>query len=122
MNARFSGICGFRSLLRVALGLFLVFPVLVIIGFAKSWNWPDHAELLESLSFTMIQAFLSSLFAMILGSVGALGLISFSKGKLRSVSEVFALLPSLLPPLFVILPFLNIASFFTLSHLGCGEL
>lgn len=118
MNARLSGVCDFRSLLRVALGLFLVFPVLVIIGFAKSWNWPDHTELLESLSFTMTQAFLSSLFAMILGSGGALGLISFSQGKLRSGSEVFALLPSLLPPLFVILPFLNIASFFHFEPFG----
>ncbi len=118
MNARLSGIFDFRSLLRVALGLFLVFPVLVIIGFAKSWNWPDHTEMLESLSFTMTQAFLSSLFAMILGSGGALGLISFSQGKLRSVSEVFALLPSLLPPLFVILPFLNIASFFHFEPFG----
>lgn len=102
----------------MALGLFLVFPVLVIIGFAKSWNWPDHTELFDSLSFTMTQAFLSSLFAMILGSGGALGLISFSQGKLRYVSEVFALLPGLLPPLFVILPFLNIASFFHFEAFG----
>ncbi|MBK7843819.1 MAG: hypothetical protein IPJ71_09005 [Bdellovibrionales bacterium] len=118
MNARLSGFCDLRSLLRAALGLFLVFPVLVITGFSKSWDWPDHTELLESLSFTTIQAFLSSLFTMILGAGGALGLISFSQGKLRSASEVFALLPSLLPPLFVILPYLNMASFFHFEPFG----
>ncbi|MCB0363309.1 MAG: ABC transporter permease subunit, partial [Bdellovibrionales bacterium] len=71
-----------------------------------------------ALRFTCFQAGASALFAVAGGFIGALGLLAFSRRRWRSLLEFFILLPAFLPALFVILPYMNILSFFKWSPFG----
>lgn len=107
-----------RSLLRVGLGLFLISPFLVILAKSGSWTWPKLSEFFEALVFTSLQAGLSSLGSILVGILGALGLLRVGTSHWRKGVEILFMIPCFLPPLMVILPLMSGASFLHVEVFG----
>jgi len=81
-----------------------------IFEFLSSTRW------LEVLYLTILQAGLSTFLSVVLGVFGALGLFYFSHYKYKWLLELFCLLPALLPPLIVVLAWVNVSeSFFSFN-------
>lgn len=81
---------------------FLLSPFLILI-----WKFPlhpqfDFAEFFWALKNTFIQAALSAIGSLVLGTWAALGLISM-RPKVKKTLEVICLAPNFLPPLFTLL-------------------
>lgn len=93
-----------RTLARLGLGVILICPVFAILFFAHSWSWPDTAALLSVLQSTLSQSIVSAAISLVLGTIGALGLLSFAGQPRYRWFELACLLPGFLPPLLVILP------------------
>lgn len=110
-----------KELLRSAIVLFLLFPFLFLI-----WSFPGRwdlnlSELRWAFGNSFWQSFGSATFSLLLGLWGALGLLCFS-GKLkrhwRGLLELVLLLPSFLPPIFVLLSMLNLVDPFPMGLPG----
>jgi len=110
-----------RNLIRSALLLYLVFPFLFLLSHFHITSWPEWRELLWAFKNSLLQAFFSATFSVLLGGWVALGLICFTDGfrrHLRMVLEVLCLLPNFLPPLFTLLSLLNFMDPFPMGIVG----
>ncbi|MEK2689904.1 ABC transporter permease subunit [Bdellovibrio sp. GT3] len=109
-----------RNLLRISLLLFLVFPFLFLVAQFRPHELPDMAEVFWAFKNTLFQAVLSALGSVFLGVWASFGILNFAGGKhrLRLVLEVLCLIPSFLPPLFIILSVLNIVDPFPVGSIG----
>lgn len=108
-----------RDLLRFSFVLYLIFPFLFLVS-AFRGAWPDMDELRWAFQNTALQAALSASFSLLLGIWGALGLLSFSRGRApwRFVAEMLCLLPNFLPTLFTLLAVLNLIDPFPMGIAG----
>lgn len=110
-----------RNLIRSALLLYLVFPFLFLLSHFYITSWPEWRELLWAFKNSLLQAFFSAFFSVVLGAWVALGLICFTDGfrrHYRMVLEVLCLLPNFLPPLFTLLSILNFIDPFPMGIAG----
>jgi thiamine transport system permease protein len=96
--------------------LFLVSPYLILFshyGFEQTF---DYSEIRWAINNSIFQGILSAIIATLVSIVLMFGLIRLS--KFRSTVEYLILLPSFLPPLFVILAFLEVLDPFPVGNLG----
>lgn len=110
-----------RSLLRIGLVLFFLFPFIFLLTQFRITEPPDFAELFWAFKNSFSQAFLSASGSLILGTWGALALLSFStnsQSKMRRALQVMCLLPNFLPPLFILLAVLNFINPFPMGLIG----
>ncbi len=97
--------------------LFLVSPYLVLFAYfavTSGFRFDLSSDFHEAFNFTLLQALTSSLVATIFGIAGSFGLIGirnfFPHSRRNSIIiNLFVLLPSAVPVLFVILAALNLA-------------
>lgn len=73
---------------------------------------PHFSEFAQVLSQTVFQSSLSAAIALFFGVVGAMGLLAITNPIIRRFTEVFIMIPSLVPVLFVIIASLNFISSF----------
>lgn len=95
------------SFIKYLLILALLFPYFVIFSLSNDLTWPNPPFYLFYATF--LQAFLSASLAMTIGFLGALGLLRFQN---KSPLEIWLLLPSFFPSLFVIFGLLTLFSLF----------
>ncbi len=113
MNLKF-----FRVYFLSFLLIFLILcPVLVFFFKVSFLQWPDHREWLSVLFWTFIQAFFSSVFSILFGIPGALGLCVLPKSRLWIYEGIY-ILPAMLPPLVAVLSWVNFVEFFTRFPFG----
>ncbi len=93
--------------IKTFLVFILLLPYLIIFSTFHDWSVPDFPALI--LYKTFLQGFWSSLIAIAIGFLGALGLIRYQGNK--TFLEMFIVLPSFFPSLFVIFSLLSIFSF-----------
>lgn len=105
-----------KNLVRVFIALVLLLPVLTLIFKVQNWSLPEWSEVGPALLSTFLQSFLSAAFTMVLGFMGALGVLSL-KAR-RTFIEIVLLLPTFLPSLFVLLGCLQIISPFPFGIFG----
>ncbi|MCH2534897.1 MAG: hypothetical protein MK008_10690 [Bdellovibrionales bacterium] len=100
--------------MRWLLILFVSLPVWVVLYLALAGSWGNLTDLklVDSTVFTFKQSILSAIVSMLLGTVGAFGLLGFQATK-RKISEGVCLLPTVFPSLFLILASLNFIEVFT---------
>lgn len=110
-----------RSLLRIGLVLFFLFPFLFLLTQFQIFNPPDFAELLWAFKNSFYQAFFSALGSLVFGVWASLALIAFSdpsQRRWRRVLQAMCLLPNFLPPLFILLAVLNVVDPFPMGLVG----
>ncbi|MCB0342858.1 MAG: hypothetical protein KDD59_11470 [Bdellovibrionales bacterium] len=95
--------------IRFAIVVLLISPFLLIVGFVDHWRWPLWSEAGPVFYFTCLQAFLSAAGALLFGSLGGLGLLFLADRTWRRVFELFLILPSLVPTLFVLVSLMGVA-------------
>lgn len=93
---------------------FISLPVWVVLYLALNGSLLNVSDLnlVDSTVFTFQQSVLSALISMLLGTVGAFGLLGF-QGTQRKIIEGICLLPTVFPSLFLILASLNFIEIFT---------
>lgn len=97
-----------RRLLRIAIALFFVSPILTWLVIIDRWSTPG-IEWLRPLAESMIQASASALASVILGVLMAAGALS-ARGRFERGIEYWLLGPNLIPQIFLILAILNLSS------------
>ncbi|KYG67210.1 thiamine biosynthesis protein ThiP [Bdellovibrio bacteriovorus] len=107
-----------RSLLRLSLVLFLLFPFLFLFSQFQISQMPNAEELRWAFKNSFTQSFFSALFSLIFGLWAALGLVSLRHGSWRKAAEILCLIPNFLPPLFSLLAILNAVDFFPMGLAG----
>lgn len=75
-------------------------------------------ELLNSLFFTFKQSFFSTFITIVLGFLGALGLLGVKQPSVQKKIMIFFLLPNFIPALFIVLSFFSISSWFSVIFYG----
>lgn len=103
---------------RFGLVFFLLFPYLILIFYFRINFELSLSELWWALKNSFIQAFLSSLFAIIFGFFVSLGLFCIQKKWLRATFEILALLPNFLPALFTLVAVFNFVDSFPYGIFG----
>ncbi len=109
-----------RGYLKVAIVLFLLGPYILLFFHFGKISLPAHQEFLWVFKNTLLQSFLSAFLSLVFGFYGALGLL-YLRRKFPQRShwiEPLALLPTVLPVLFVLLSLLNIISNFPFGVWG----
>lgn len=103
-----------RILSIVLVAGLLLFPFAMLLVFANSWSLPLSMEFIEVAGFTFLQAALSSFFSVVVGSMGALGLL----WVMRSMSargvvlvESCILMPNVAPVLVILLSVMKLFPF-----------
>ena len=87
---------------------FPTFALLFLIqNLIQEWEWLSWSEWLSVLGFTILQAFLSAFFSLLFGYWSA-GSILKRKGAVRVYLEIFYLIPSIMPTLFVIISTMSV--------------
>ncbi len=108
-----------RSLLRIGLVLFFLFPFIFLLTQFRISESPDIEELLWAFRNSFSQAFLSALGSLVLGVWASLALLSGSdSGGRRRFLKVMCLFPNFLPPLFILLAALNFLNPFPMGLTG----
>lgn len=87
--------------LRIGIGLFLLFPFLALLFNFDDWSLSDSTQIFKALKYSVIQSTWSAVFSVALGFVGAIGL-NFWRRYSNFVRAIF-LFPNLIPPLFVMI-------------------
>ncbi len=88
--------------------LLLLTPFIILVCYAKAWSVPSPSIYLPVLAFTVLQAGVSAILSLVLGVVGALGLLSLTDGKAQKFARLFVLVPNVVPTLMVILASMNV--------------
>lgn len=93
---------------------FFVLPYILLLSQVKDVSFSFFDNFYWVFENTFLQAFFSALISMVLGVYSALGLIHLKERYPRQkvFVDFFVLLPSMLPVLFVLLSFLNLAPSF----------
>lgn len=109
-----------RKSLRFSYVLFLLFPFLFLFTQFRVSGSPDWGEIFWAFKNSFIQASLSSLFSLVLGTWASLGLLSLNRWQkqVRSLGELICLLPNFMPPLFILLSTLNVLDPFPMGIPG----
>lgn len=108
-----------RDILRLALVVYLLSPFLFLL-FQFQGAWPDQGDFWWALENTVWQSAFSAVGAVVLGTWGALGLLSFSRQRApwRFAVEMLCLLPNFLPSIFTLLAALNVVDPFPMGLPG----
>ncbi len=106
--------------LSIALALIYIFlPGIVLFGSEISPALSLTPDIQWALQNAFTQALLSSLFGVMTGALGALALLSLSTyPRTRRAMDLLLLLPSFLPPLFLVLSLLALIEPFPMGNLG----
>lgn len=107
-----------RQLVQFALALFLVSPFLLLFLIFKLDFSISMDEFLWALQNSVIQAFLSAFFSLVLGVLCAFGLFRIKNTTARSVAELFCLIPNFIPPLFTLISVFNFLDPFPMGVAG----
>lgn len=110
----------FRTGLRFAFLFLFLSPYLVLLSQVRSWQWPAWDELGFVLVQSSLQALLSAGASLIVGLLGALGLLHFQGKRISKWLEAWLLIPNIFPALFVIVSVIQLVSFFTRFPFGLG--
>jgi len=97
-----------RSLLRIGLGLLLIFPYLVWIYAIPSWDLPSFTS--RIFAKALMQATLSTSGAFVLGFLLLHAHWGWSSGRARKWSRWMLLAPNFVPALFLALSLLSLAT------------
>jgi thiamine transport system permease protein len=89
------------KLLRIGIGLFLVFPFLTLLFYFDDWSLVETEQILKALKYSVLQSAWSAIFSVALGFLGAMGL-NFWRRYSGFIRAIF-LFPNLIPPLFVMI-------------------
>ncbi|HEY8271765.1 MAG TPA: iron ABC transporter permease [Pseudobdellovibrionaceae bacterium] len=106
-----------RNLIRSAFLFYLIFPFLFLLAHFYILTLPDWNEFFWAFKNSVLQAFFSAFFSLILGAWVALGLICF-RADSRKFLELLCLFPNFLPPLFTLLSMLNFFDPFPIGLTG----
>ncbi len=99
--------------------VFLLYPFLVLFFKISGNVHIDMDELFWSLKNTSLQAFLSALFSLLFGFFLSLGVLSYQNfNKYRTSLDLFFLLPSFIPNLFIIIALMNLIDPFPIGMIG----
>ena len=96
-----------------AIILFLLSPIFIFGYYLQSISLPKNIEWLEVIFWTFIQSGLSSVLALVLGFLGARGLVSFAHKKYLGLLEALLIIPCLIPPLLPALSIINLTELVT---------
>lgn len=107
-----------QRIIAFAFTALLLFPFIFLIYQFRLFSFPDSAEIFWAFKNSLIQSFFSALLSLILGLIGALGLVRLAQKKLRVLLEWISLIPNFVPPLFVLLAVLNILQPFPMGVWG----
>lgn len=115
----------YTNSLSTFLYLLLLSPFL-ILGTYLLYNFSSHTGFYamfdtafwQSFLFTFKQSFLSTFITIVLGFLGALGLLAVKNSRLKKKIIFFFLLPNFIPSLFVVLSFFSISSWFSVIFYG----
>ena len=99
---------------EVLFSFFLLSPFFILLFKVGALSSVSFEEVGSALKVTVLQSFASAAVSFIFGLWGALGFRSVRSLKKRQALEILALLPTLLPSLFVVLSFVNGTSFYGL--------
>ena len=99
---------------EVLFSFFLLSPFFILLFKVGAISSVSFEEVSSALKVTVLQSFASAAVSFIFGLWGALGFRSVRSLKKRQALEILALLPTLLPSLFVVLSFVNGTSFYGL--------
>ena len=121
--------------------LFLYLPILVLIVFSfnssKGYSWTgfsfkwyvdlfSNELILNSLKNTLIVAFISSIFATVIGASAAIGVFSmqnkFAKNTIKSVTNLPLLMPEIVTGISMMLLFITVGSLINANILGFGTI
>ena len=100
----------------------LIFPFFVFLTQSSGFQFPKGVSWISSIGFTFFQAGVSTLVVLLSASLGALGLLHFYFKKYYFLLKVTALLPALIPPLILVIAFVNFVETFTAFPFGLGSL
>ncbi len=94
-----------RRLAFASVFICLLSPFLILFVRFPTWSPPPASELAAVFGFTALQAALSALASVLIGSIGALGLMAYPG---RAWPRMVALAPNAVPALLVILAAMNV--------------
>ena len=100
----------------------LLFPLFVFLFQSRGFQFPEGVSWFSSIAFTFFQAGVSTFLILIGASLGALGLLHFYFKKYYILLKTFALLPALIPPLILVISFVNFVELFSPFSFGLGAL
>ncbi len=109
-----------RALLRVGVGLFLLLPFLIWVLRVPAWGGVEEGEWSVAIWSSLTQSLLSASFSVAIGGLLFLALQAWQSPRIRLWAEVSLLLPNMIPPLFLILGFMNLVTPFVNFPYGLG--
>ena len=111
---------GLKKVPPVVLIALLIFPVFIFCFKISFVQLPPFSQWIGVLLATVLQAGLSAFFSILVGLIGALGLLSLHKSiegfpketQRTKMWELFCMLPALLPALISVVAWINVAEYF----------
>ena len=96
-----------RLALGSAIAALFVFPFVAVIARSSALELPPVGEIAMVFSSTAWQAGLSAIFALVLGVIGAMGILSLEGRRARAL-EILAVMPNAVPVLILLLAVMKI--------------
>lgn len=106
----------------LAVSFCLVFPLIFFLFQTQNLAWPDWEIVFTVLFWTGFQAFVSIIIVCILSLFGLRGLLAYAHKKYYFLIEALVLLPSLLPPLLLVLSVVHWVEWVTPFPFGLSAL
>jgi len=104
------------------ISVLLISPFLIFLLQIRYLSFPQDMEFLSVIGWTLFQSILSTGIILILALLGMRGLLSLFSKKYYFLIEAFALIPSLSPPLILVISVTNVIEMFTAFPFGLGSL
>src|SRR5690606_6794187 len=101
-----------RRAVEFAVAALFLFPLAILVLHIGSMNAPPLMDVAPYLRSTLIQAILSGIGAVTIGSALAVGLLHLESSRTRQIFQLFFLIPGVVPALYVVLSLLQIFGFF----------
>ena len=110
------------AVVRFFIVLFLISPFLFLIFHFYKWSRLDFGELVWAFKNSFLQSFFSATACVLLGTLGATGVLFMSATETRrywrSLIEILLLIPNFLPTLFTLIACLNVFDPFPMGKIG----
>lgn len=107
-----------QRIIALASTALLLFPFIFLIYQFRLFSFPEAGEIFWAFKNSFIQSFFSALLSILLGFIGALGIVRLAQNKLRLLLEWICLIPNFVPPLFILLAVLNVLQPFPMGVWG----
>ena len=104
------------------ISLFLLAPLLIFLFQINNLSFPEDIEFVSVIGWTFFQSIISTILILFLSLLGARGLISVSSKKYYFFIEAFVIIPSLLPPLILVVSVANLVELFAPFPFGLTAL